>query len=374
MMNKENSLKDVLDFELFFEVSADLLCIAGFDGYFKRINPAVSKLLGYSNEELYAKPISEFIYFKDRHITGQHRRNLLKSTPLINFENRYVTKSGKIVWLAWTSIPVDKDEIVYAIAKDVTHKKKLEEERNLLIENLTTVNNDLKLLTYSTSHDLRSPVNNLLAVFDLLDISKIEDEETLEFIDVLKQATESLKDTLNDYVDILNQKNSLKANIQDLSLNDSFNTVIQSLNSLLQSSKATIKADFTEVEMVKFNKSYLESIFLNLITNSIKYARPGYSPVISIYSKRVNSISQLIYIDEGQGFDMAKVQDKIFGLNQKFNNHKDSKGIGLYLVYNHIKSLGGTITLESKLNEGAKFTIVFKEYLDKPVSKIKPIY
>lgn len=374
MMNKENSLKDVLDFELFFEVSADLLCIAGFDGYFKRINPAVSKLLGYSNEELYAKPISEFIYFKDRHITGQHRRNLLKSTPLINFENRYVTKSGKIVWLAWTSIPVDKDEIVYAIAKDVTHKKKLEEERNLLIENLTTVNNDLKLLTYSTSHDLRSPVNNLLAVFDLLDVSKIEDEETLEFIDVLKQATESLKDTLNDYVDILNQKNSLKANIQDLSLNDSFNTVIQSLNSLLQSSKATIKADFTEVEMVKFNKSYLESIFLNLITNSIKYARPGYSPVISIYSKRVNSISQLIYIDEGQGFDMAKVQDKIFGLNQKFHNHKDSKGIGLYLVYNHIKSLGGTITLESKLNEGAKFTIVFKEYLDKPVSKIKPIY
>src|SRR5688572_2542380 len=125
MMNDVNRSKDILNFELFFEVSTDLLCIAGFEGYFKRINPAVSKLLGYSNEELYAKPISEFIYFKDRHITGEHRKNLLKDTPLTNFENRYVTKSGEIIWLAWTSIPVYKDEVVYAIAKNITHKKKL---------------------------------------------------------------------------------------------------------------------------------------------------------------------------------------------------------------------------------------------------------
>lgn len=360
-MNDANRSKDILNFELFFEVSTDLLCIAGFDGYFKRINPAVSQLLGYSNEELYAKPISEFIYFKDRHITGEHRKNLLKDTPLTNFENRYVTKSGEIIWLAWTSIPVYKDEVVYAIAKNITHKKKLDEDRNQVIENLTTVNNDLKLLTYSTSHDLRSPVNNLLAVFDLLDVSKIEDEETLDFIEILKLATESLKDTLNNYVDILNQKNELKKQTQEVFLNDSLNSVRQSLNSLLHTSKASINADFSECEAVNFNKAYLESIFLNLISNSIKYAKPGYSPVISIYSKWVNGSRVLIYMDEGQGFDMEKLKDKIFGLNQKFHNHSDSKGIGLYLVYNHIKSLGGTITIESKVNEGAKFTITFKD-------------
>jgi signal transduction histidine kinase len=61
------------------------------------------------------------------------------------------------------------------------------------------------------------------------------------------------------------------------------------------------------------------------------------------------------------GFDMEVVKDKIFGLNQKFHNHIDSKGIGLYLVYNHVTSLGGHITVESKINEGAKFTISFKD-------------
>jgi signal transduction histidine kinase len=84
-------------------------------------------------------------------------------------------------------------------------------------------------------------------------------------------------------------------------------------------------------------------------------------PVITIYSEKINGVSQLIFQDNCLGFDMDKVKDKIFGLHQKFNQHTDSKGIGLYLVYNHITSLGGTISLESKINEGSKFIIAFKD-------------
>ncbi|MNR58472.1 sensory histidine kinase DcuS [compost metagenome] len=69
----------------------------------------------------------------------------------------------------------------------------------------------------------------------------------------------------------------------------------------------------------------------------------------------------MIFSDAGVGFDMEVVKDKIFGLHQKFNNHIDSKGIGLYLVHNHVTSLGGTIALESSINEGAKFIISFKQ-------------
>jgi sensor histidine kinase regulating citrate/malate metabolism len=79
-----------------------------------------------------------------------------------------------------------------------------------------------------------------------------------------------------------------------------------------------------------------------------------------VYSKLENGVKQVIFSDEGQGFDMDKVKDKIFGFNQKFSDETDSKGIGLYLVHNHIVSLGGSITIESKINEGAKFIISFK--------------
>ncbi|MEO5912123.1 MAG: PAS domain-containing protein [Pelobium sp.] len=115
------------DLAYFFELSPDLLCIAGYDGYFKKINPAVSKTLGYSEEELFASPISSFIHPDDRKITSQNREKLIEDVPLLNFENRYLTKTGETVWLSWTSMPIKRDKIVFAIAKIVIYKKKLEE-------------------------------------------------------------------------------------------------------------------------------------------------------------------------------------------------------------------------------------------------------
>jgi PAS domain S-box-containing protein len=352
---------DTFNLELFFELSPDLLCVAGYDGYFKKINPTVSKTLGYSDEELFARPIDSFVHPEDRVTTSKKRENIIKDNALINFDNRYITKSGEIVWLSWTSMPIKSAKVVFAIAKIITHKKKLEEDRNTLINNLTKTNNDLKQLTYSTSHDLRLPVSNLLSVFNFLDVSKIKDEETLEFIGMLRTSAENLQETLNVYVDLLSQKNILNIYTEELDLSDSLTAVRHSLASLIQHSKANISTDFSEFLKITFNKAYLESIFLNLITNSIKYAKHDSPPIISIYTKFENGVKQLIFADEGQGFDMDKVKDKIFGFNQKFHNYADSKGIGLYLVYNHIISLGGNIAVESKLNEGARFIISFKD-------------
>ncbi|ASU31996.1 PAS domain-containing sensor histidine kinase [Mucilaginibacter xinganensis] len=356
--NKQNS-KNTFNLELFFDMSPDLLCIAGYDGYFKRINPTVSKVLEYTNEELLAKPIHEFIYHEDKHLTAGHRENLLNDVPLLNFENRYVTKSGGIVWLHWTSMPIESEKVVFAIARNVTHKKRIEDDRNLLLTNLTELNNDLKQLAYMTSHDLRAPVSNLISVFSLLDVSKIEDQETLEFIEMMRTTTDSLKVTLNNFVDNLIEKNNLGVTVAEISFNECLTSALQPLQSLVKNSRAVLRVDFSAAEKVEFNKGYLESIFLNLISNSIKYSKPDSFPNISICTKRVNGRTRLIFSDGGMGFDMEKAKGKIFGFNQKFHEHTDSKGIGLYLVYNHVTSLGGQIAVESRINEGAKFTISF---------------
>ncbi|PKH68480.1 PAS domain-containing sensor histidine kinase [Flavobacterium sp. ALD4] len=352
------------NFEKFFDLAPDLLCVAGYDGYLKRVNPAVSKLLGYTNEELLSKPIDEFVYHTDQKSTSAARKELRKKVSLFNFENRYVTKSGAIVWLLWTSLPIDSDQVVYAIAKNITYKKELEEERNIHIAELTKINHEFKQLTYSTAHDIKSPVNNMLTVFELLDLSKITDSETLEFISILKSSTEGLKQMLNEYIAVLNKKNAINSHIKELDLKASLDEVLRSINSIINNSNAIINVDFSELDTINFNKGYLKSIFLNLLTNAIKYSKPDSVPIVSIYSKIVNGNKQLIISDNGIGFDMDKVKNKIFGLHQKFNNNNnnniDSHGIGLYLVYNHITSLGGQIAVESKKNEGAKFIITFK--------------
>ncbi|MCX2454190.1 PAS domain-containing sensor histidine kinase [Pedobacter sp. PLR] len=360
-INQFEVFEERFDSEPFFEVSQDLMCIAGFDGYFKRINPAVSKLLGYTNEELFSRPVNDFVYEEDKYNTEDHRNNLRKNIPLLNFENRYVTKSGEILWLSWTSIPVPESKLVYAIAKNVTHKKKLEEERNKLFISLSKINEELQHLSHMASHDLRAPVNNLLAIFSLLDVSTIQDKETKSLINILKSTTEGLKVTLNYYLDAACQKKSVHVPTENLNLHQSLNRVSHSINSLILDSRAVINIDFSEFDTLNFNQVYMDSIFLNLITNSIKYAKPDSHPDISIATKRANGSRQLIFSDKGLGFDMEKVKHKVFGLHQTFHNHADSKGIGLFLIYNHINSLGGHIEVESKLNEGVTFLLTFRD-------------
>jgi PAS domain S-box-containing protein len=350
---------ETFNLELYFELSPDLLCIAGYDGYFKKINQTVSKTLGYSKSELLSRPIHTFIHPEDRVETARTRQNILNNVPLLHFENRYLTKEGEIVWLSWTSMPIDTEELVFAIAKIVTHRKKVEDDRNQLLTSLTKANKDLKQLTYTASHDLRAPVNNLLSVFNIMDLSKIQDEETLEFVNILKMATENLKNTLNNYVDVLSSGEALTNQKEDLYFQDSLDSVLMSLGSLLQDSNAAIHADFSAFPKISGNKTSLDSVFLNLITNSIKYAKTEGNPDITIYSRQENTIRQLIFEDKGIGFDMDKVKNRIFGFGQKFDNNPGNKGIGLYLVHNHVISLGGSITVESQINEGSKFIITF---------------
>ncbi|CAM3515267.1 PAS domain S-box protein [Zobellia roscoffensis] len=344
----------------FFDLSMDSLCVAGFDGYFRKVNPAFVKLLGYSEEELFSTLISDFIYEEDREITASHRESLLKSKPLVNFENRYICKSGELIWLHWTSIPIPDEQLVYAIAKNVTHKKNLESERVSHVAHLSQINQKLKQLNYTTSHDLRSPVNNLLYLVDILGLEENNKEETAKILDYIKLSAEGLKTTLDSYVDALKENEEVSIRIEEVCFDQVFQKVKSSISSLIEDSKAKFFLDFSALESVRFNTSYMESIFLNLITNSIKYAKPHVFPEIRITTNQVNGESSFVFTDNGLGFDMDKVGHLVFNLNQRFHGTKDSKGVGLYLVHSHITSLGGTINVDSEVNKGSTFTIKFK--------------
>jgi PAS domain S-box-containing protein len=356
----EESLTDY-PLEPFFNDTDDLLCIAGFDGYFKKVNPAVSRLLGFSEEELYSRSIKSFIHPQDQENTWKYRENLIKGTGFGRHENRYLTKNGETVWLSWTAIPVEHYDVVYAIAKNITQSKQREKERNSIIADLTNINKELKNITYTTSHDLRTPVSNLMSVFSLLDLNKIQDEETLEFINILQSATNDLKNTLNDYMDLLNQNNSIQSNITKVNLKLLVFEVVDSIKSLIKETNSELKIDIPESVIISFNHGKLKSVVLNLLTNSIKYSHPGKGAFIDIKATENEASVEMIFSDNGIGFDSEKNADRIFELNQQFHDHDDSKGVGLYLVHNHIKSMGGKISVESEINKGATFTILFKK-------------
>ncbi|HET8809415.1 MAG TPA: PAS domain-containing sensor histidine kinase [Flavobacteriaceae bacterium] len=352
--------KNRLGLEPFFSLSHDYLCIAGYDGYFRKVNPAFIKLMGYEQPELFARSIHDFIHPEDQAKTAANRAQLLEEVPLLHFENRYVTKSGEIAWLTWTSVAHPAEKLVYAIAKNITHKKKLEEERQFMIRDLTSKNSGLKQYTYTIVHDLRTPISNMISLFGLLDPSKIQDKETLLYLELLEKSVHELKNTLNDQVDHLKNNLLLKSNLEQVNLKEIFDTTTGSISSLIKVSKTSFVIDFSEFEMLVANNFYLQSVFLNLITNSIKYSKPGTPPVITIVSKKEKDGLQIRFSDNGIGFDMEKNKDKLFGLNQVFTNHNDSKGIGLFLVKNHMDNLGGSIEVTSQLGIGSTFFLNFK--------------
>src|ERR1700736_4461326 len=113
--------------EKFFELSADMLCLAGLDGYFKILNKAWSETLGYQDEELLRVPYLEFVHPDDRAATLIEAAKLGKGFKTVNFRNRYRCKDGQYKWLAWTATPVLDNGTIYAAARDITDEVAAEE-------------------------------------------------------------------------------------------------------------------------------------------------------------------------------------------------------------------------------------------------------
>ncbi len=124
----------------FFLQSINLLCIANFNGYFTRVNPAWERTLGYSETELLATPFIEFVHPEDREKTLKEAEKVSQGMNAISFENRYRCKNGSYRWLVWNSTAIPESQLIYAVVYDITERKQIEESlkrQALTFENIS---------------------------------------------------------------------------------------------------------------------------------------------------------------------------------------------------------------------------------------------
>ena len=124
------------DLERFFAVSQDMFCFLDFNGYFRRLNPAWERTLGWTREEMMTRRFIEFVHPDDRERTLQQNGQVRGGGMARGFENRYLCRDGSYRWLLWNSAPSTNDRTIYAVARDITARRAAEDERARLIDEL----------------------------------------------------------------------------------------------------------------------------------------------------------------------------------------------------------------------------------------------
>lgn len=130
----------------YFETSLDLICFLHFSGYFKRLNPAWERTLGFTREELMSRPFIEFVHPDDRERTLAQNAAVRSGGQALGFENRYLCKDGSYRWLHWNAAPDADGPVIYSMARDVTARKEAEEERERLVRELKDALAEVKAL------------------------------------------------------------------------------------------------------------------------------------------------------------------------------------------------------------------------------------
>jgi PAS domain S-box-containing protein len=347
-----------------FNNPVNLNAIAGFDGYFKRLSPTWSQLLGWTDQELRSKPFIEFIHPDDKDATLEVVKYIEAGNNLFTFENRYYCKDGSYRWLLWGSAPDIANKIIYASAIDITERKKSEEELVNSKKSLETIagklqkqNRQLDEFAHIISHNLRSPVGNIQALINLLNDNSTIGEYKMIF-EKLKNVAKNLGETMNDLMDTMKVKESANAERADIRFKEILDKVIQTLEGDLIHAEASVTYNF-KASSVQYNKAYLESIFQNLLTNALKYRAVDRKPNIHFETVAVDHTVELRVSDNGMGIDMERFGDKLFGLHKTFHTNQEARGVGLFLIKTQVESMGGSITAESAVDRGTTFIIRF---------------
>jgi len=227
-------------------------------------------------------------------------------------------------------------------------------------EELILSNKGLEQFSYMVSHNLRAPIANIMGLADLLGQDMYSSEEKKELLSGLLSNVKRLDDVVIDLNTILRVKKGMSENNESVNLHDLIENIQLSIHGLILEKNVQIETDFGSVPELTTIKSYLYSIFYNLIINSIKYHQPGVAPVIEIKSSVQDGKKIISFRDNGMGIDLSKKGDQVFGLYKRFHHHVEGKGMGLYMVKTQVEMLSGKISIKSQINKGTEFLIEFK--------------
>jgi PAS domain S-box-containing protein len=368
----------------FFEMSLDLLSISGFDGRFRRVNPSWTKTLGWTAEELLARPVIAFVHPDDRAATLLGREGLKRDQPVIGLNNRYICKDGSYRWLEWRSVAHMEREVVYGVARDVTAQREAERvlreakemqermQRQLILsDRLASVG----MLAAGVAHEINNPLAYVAANLDLLleEMNEVGGtelyprvEEWAEAVREAREGSDRIRKIVRGLKTLSRAEEERRSVVElrpilELSVNMTFNEIRH---------RARLVKDYGATPLVEADDARLGQVFINLIVNAAQAIPDGDSEtneirLVTYTDARGRAVIEVL--DTGPGIPadvLAHVFDPFFTTKPI----GVGTGLGLSICHSIVTSLGGEISASNREGRGARIRVVLEPAV-RPVSE-----
>ncbi len=352
----------------FFKNSTDMMCIADPNGAFKKVNPATSQLLGYTEEELLSQPFLAFVHPDDREQTQSEMADQVKRGYSLDFINRYVCKDGSIRWLSWRAFVHAQEGLTYATARDITEFKKLQAQLQLADRMAS-----LGTLAAGVAHEINNPLaflmaNVTFAIDELRVLCATADEVgtdarvaqrlegVIEALDEAREGGQRVRRIVRDLKMFSHAENEQTANVD----------IEQVLESSLRMAsneirfRARLVRDFGASHAVVANEARLGQVFVNLLINAAQSIPEGRAAENEIrVVSRVGKDGRVIVEvrDTGTGI-RPDILGRIFDPFFTTKPPGVGTGLGLSICHGIVTGLGGEISVESVVGEGTTVRVV----------------
>ena len=363
-----------------FEQAAVGIGHVGTNDEFIRVNQKFCDIVGYSHDELLGMTFPTITYPEDLNADLRLYKQLkAREIPNYTLEKRYIRKNGTLVWINLTVSIVWKEtgtfDYAIAVVEDISAKKQAEEALQQSQERLKEYtlkleqsNQDLEHFATITSHDLQAPLRKVIMFSEGL--RTLEEgnlsAEGKDYIERMQRATRRMQELINDLL-TLSRINRKGQPFQPTDLNQVIAEALEELEAMIQETNGKIKI-LNPLPVLEADTRQLQQVFLNLISNALKFHKIDQEPLITISSEAQEDVCRIIIQDNGVGFK-PEYAERIFDAFERVHSSEQypGTGIGLAIVRKIVQRHHGQITAMGEPDQGATFILVLplnqKQYI-----------
>jgi PAS domain S-box-containing protein len=325
-----------------FAVTPDILAVVSPDGWFSRVNPAFSELLGWTEEELRSRPILEFVHEADRAATQTELRRLASGATAQRFLNRYRHRGGGYRWLSWNASADPETGFITAIARDVTDEKRRAEFEQQLIG--------------IVSHDLRNPLHAILLGAHALLSRDDLDERTVRAVVRIRSSADRSTRMIQDLLDFTRARvgQGIPVSLREADLHRIARAAVDEVRATFPERDISFEA--TGDANGEWDPDRLAQVVTNLVVNAVKYGAADTRVTVRTCGGR--EAAALEVHNEGNPIP-RELQGELFAPYRRGapGHEPTSLGLGLFISHEIVRAHGGEIAVDSDPSRGTTFTV-----------------